>query len=136
MKKLVVVTVLVVLIVGVFIQKASLYHTKIPIEQVASVTVWDELKGEFTFTKEQQLATVEAFNSAKFVDDNDEFAGPTYGCHAFINLKNGQRISLGGCGTRPEVQRRDNSQSRTIAYFIESPEIAQIIHEVLNSKQK
>lgn len=121
------------------IQKASRYHTKISVEQVASVTVLVGVDEELTLTKEQQLAMIEAFNSSKFVDDNDELAGPTYDCHASIRLKDGQRISLGGCKERQEVQRRDNIQpsnqsgTEIVAYFIESPQMAQIIREVLHS---
>jgi sortase (surface protein transpeptidase) len=119
--------------------KSSLYHTKISLNEVENVTL-QQLENEIILTEEQQKEVVKAFNSAKFMDDNDRLAGPTYECRATIHLKTGMSIGLLGCGEITEVQREDNvgfgnkSLTGRVAYFVESIKMEQIFGELIEKK--
>jgi hypothetical protein len=71
----------VIILIGVFILffetwrfvKASLYHSEVSFNDVQSVSITDGRNG-VVLTKEQQKKLIEAFNSAKFIDDNDRLA--------------------------------------------------------------
>lgn len=85
MKKIIILIGVLILLYGAWgYYKAFLYHSKISYDNVESVWIGKESKSKIILTKDQQKEIVEAFNSAKFVNDNDELAGPTYRCSGEI----------------------------------------------------